>query len=104
LVPVGMHDVAMANRAQHAAITGRAAWREIKVRNWLRYRTGTGQALWFNRAGNQVFNPSLPTAAQPIPAAFRGAFVIDPLFMASYSGAGGDRCNWFPFPSSADSV
>jgi len=74
LIPVGLHEVAVANRAQHAAIVGRSAWRDIKTREWMRPSVAAG-ALWYFPNGTSAAN----LASMP------NAFAIDPLFMSLHS-------------------
>lgn len=97
LIPVGLHEVAVANRAQHAAIIGRSAWRDIKTREWMRPAVPAGP-LWYFANGT--------TSAAGM-ASQRNAFAIDPLFMSVNSGVPGATV--FPYntgnpPSGAPSV
>ena len=124
LVPVGIHEVNVAARADMTAMVGRNAWRDIKVRDWLRgydaTRTTGFRSLWYFHNGGSLFNdngtnrnpPSNPPNIRHPFAGTSGidAFAIDPLVAAHpQSTPGGDwRRGEFPFrvefePSEIDS-
>ena len=124
LIPVGIHEVRVDSRADMTAMVGRNAWRDMKVRDWLRgyspNRPNGSESLWYFHNGSPVFirntttsrsspgtPPGKPTnVGNPFNNNKYGAdaFALDPLVMshpsqtsAGDSAATGDqRRGYFP--------
>lgn len=108
LIPVGMHEVAMANRAQNASHVGRQAWREIKVREWLRPRDAAGAPLWFRANATPIVTPPPLPVTTPDPpftnlvTAPYHAFAIDPLMLSAAAVGTYPNVEYFPYVSAGN--
>lgn len=102
LIPLGINELAQANRADYAAATGRIGWREIKIRDWLAPLTDSAVPLWYDWQG-QPITPGTFTARYPVSGTNTpvSAFVIDPYALSALNS---NKVKWFPSENDGQTV
>lgn len=100
LIPVGGSDVATAVRADRTSNLGRAAFRDVQVRDWLE------PDMWMPAVPPNPTTAPLwedPRSAAPLnlPTEFANSFCIDPLFVSrnnpTYVNTADSRLREFPY-------